>query len=414
MDGEGRKRGLCLMWREGFTIDIQPYSLNHIDAWVGKMLEVLGAGFWGPWMVLGDFNLVMYGFEKKGDRRHDEARSRSFRDCLDGCGLQDLGFEGNRFTWTNKQAGVRNIQQRLDRVRHLTCLLSDHCPLCICWEGLSRSKRRKKVRPFRFETFWLRENGCSDIVSGCWDQGEGVAHLADNLKRCESVLYVWDETEFGYLPKEIEKRENIWDTEMLQRLFTPTDMVNVLNVTLLGYGGNDALAWRKTKNGIYTTKSGYLELQEERLHNSLTEDWLWEKWKQPSTFSGNAHGRWPFESPVPRNSVWLAPANSGALITVLWSLWYVRNNLVFQQRVIYMEEVLQVACNQIMDHTTMEVGDGRMRFRKVESRWWEAPAGLGLKLNTVASVRAGFGAAIGGVIRDSSGGIVWCFAERCE
>lgn len=40
---------------------------------------------------------------------------RDFYHCLEDCGLEDLGFVGNPFTWTNKQAGANNIQERLDR-----------------------------------------------------------------------------------------------------------------------------------------------------------------------------------------------------------------------------------------------------------------------------------------------------------
>ncbi|KAL8528698.1 hypothetical protein ACS0TY_006230 [Phlomoides rotata] len=59
------------------------------------------------------------------------------------------GYVGHAYTWSNKQSGLRNIQERLDRglatelwqtrfplarVTHLPKLLSDHCPLWIEWE----------------------------------------------------------------------------------------------------------------------------------------------------------------------------------------------------------------------------------------------------------------------------------------
>lgn len=40
----------------------------------------------------------------------------AFRECLYRRDLQDLGFGGFEFTWSNKQAGNENIQERLDRV----------------------------------------------------------------------------------------------------------------------------------------------------------------------------------------------------------------------------------------------------------------------------------------------------------
>ncbi|KAL8536304.1 hypothetical protein ACS0TY_011794 [Phlomoides rotata] len=73
------------------------YSSNHIDVWVGeeeqwrftgvygfpkesqkwktgRMLEYLVGRSSLPWLVLGDFNQIMYGFEKVGRRaRVDES-----------------------------------------------------------------------------------------------------------------------------------------------------------------------------------------------------------------------------------------------------------------------------------------------------------------------------------------------------
>lgn len=61
---------------------------------------------------------------------------------------------GYLFTWTNKQSGWGNIQERLDRglandswllrflegrVCHLALVISDHCPILIDW--LKRKNR---------------------------------------------------------------------------------------------------------------------------------------------------------------------------------------------------------------------------------------------------------------------------------
>lgn len=121
-----------------------------------------------------------------------------FKDCLDRCGLVDLGFEGHKFTWSNKQAGVHNIQERLDRglansdwiarfplvwVQHLQPVLSDHCPILIQLVGLREGQRKKRVRCFKFEKMWLQEGRCRDIVVDNWD-GVGMTSLSaldDNI-----------------------------------------------------------------------------------------------------------------------------------------------------------------------------------------------------------------------------------------
>jgi hypothetical protein len=41
---------------------------------------------------------------------------QGFRDALDDCELQDIGFVGPNFTWCNKREGSAMVQERLDRV----------------------------------------------------------------------------------------------------------------------------------------------------------------------------------------------------------------------------------------------------------------------------------------------------------
>ncbi|KAL8529798.1 hypothetical protein ACS0TY_007021 [Phlomoides rotata] len=77
-----------------------------------RLLDRLGRDNCGPWMCAGDFNGVLYGFEKMGGVPRGETRMCAFRDYLERSGLSDLGFVGHAYTWSNKQSGVRNIQER--------------------------------------------------------------------------------------------------------------------------------------------------------------------------------------------------------------------------------------------------------------------------------------------------------------
>lgn len=52
--------------------------------------------------------------EKKGGRTA-VSRLLFFQNCLDACGLQDLGFHGTKFTWTNKRDSGSVVQERIDR-----------------------------------------------------------------------------------------------------------------------------------------------------------------------------------------------------------------------------------------------------------------------------------------------------------
>ena len=94
-----------------------------------------------PWIVFGDFNEIVYSHEKSRGLARDSKQMANFRDCLDRCGLFDLGFVGQRFTWCNRLHGDQRTKLRLDRmvanedwlrlhpeanVHHFSMSISDH------------------------------------------------------------------------------------------------------------------------------------------------------------------------------------------------------------------------------------------------------------------------------------------------
>jgi exonuclease III len=98
-----------------------------------------------PWVVAGDFNDVLSRHEKFSSTPANPRRISAFHNCLDACNLLDLGFNGPRFTWTNKRdRGL--VMERLDRffcnpswqhlfeestVLHLPRVHSDHTPILL-------------------------------------------------------------------------------------------------------------------------------------------------------------------------------------------------------------------------------------------------------------------------------------------
>jgi hypothetical protein len=57
------------------------------------------------WLLFGDFNLVLASQEKAGGNLPEPNVTTSFRNTIDHCDLQDLGYNGNLYTWTNRQEG---------------------------------------------------------------------------------------------------------------------------------------------------------------------------------------------------------------------------------------------------------------------------------------------------------------------
>ena len=54
-----------------------------------------------PWLYFGDFNEILQSEEKQGGLPKPLALMLNFREALLYCGLVDLGYQGNIFTWTN-------------------------------------------------------------------------------------------------------------------------------------------------------------------------------------------------------------------------------------------------------------------------------------------------------------------------
>lgn len=85
------------------------------------------------WLCGGDFNEVVDNIEYF--RAHDrvEWQMAGFREVIDDCEFQGLGFNGIPFTWDNKQEDVGNVKVRLDRflanpmgLRHIPSPRLDH------------------------------------------------------------------------------------------------------------------------------------------------------------------------------------------------------------------------------------------------------------------------------------------------
>nr|KYP67620.1 LINE-1 reverse transcriptase isogeny [Cajanus cajan] len=67
-----------------------------------------------PWVLLGNFNDILFGHEQRGGN-FSNARASEFQTMLDNCDLLDLGYFGNKYTWQRPSMGGRLISRRLDR-----------------------------------------------------------------------------------------------------------------------------------------------------------------------------------------------------------------------------------------------------------------------------------------------------------
>lgn len=139
-----------------------------------------------PWLVLGDFNQVLYASDKKGGRPVSSSRTRSLAHMVGTCGLVDFGFTSSKYTWSNMRSGLANVQEWLDRVFgnalsvhhlssyrvvHLPRTRSDHHPLLL--QTVSDSRSRQISRPFKVHAACFKHPTFELFVIDCWTEMEG-------------------------------------------------------------------------------------------------------------------------------------------------------------------------------------------------------------------------------------------------
>jgi hypothetical protein len=163
----------------------EPQRENRSEFW--DFLRFMRAQWDGPWICCGDFNEVLSQDEHIGPRDRTEAQICAFQDCLQDCELMDLGFEGPKFTWNNRQGCDTNVKCCLDRaiangdfsrmfencvVENLITTSSDHYVILIILSGISSVAMQPPVQQgFRFEAMWLRTPDYREHLEKAWAEG---------------------------------------------------------------------------------------------------------------------------------------------------------------------------------------------------------------------------------------------------
>ena len=132
--------GLAFLWKDDIKLEVINYNAIHVPAKVTKedgfawfmigfygwpetqkkfkswkLLEHLKTYVEGPSLCFGDFNAILYSSEKQSTRQPHITQINAFREGLESCQLEDLGYKEYPFTWTNKRPSDANTKLRLDR-----------------------------------------------------------------------------------------------------------------------------------------------------------------------------------------------------------------------------------------------------------------------------------------------------------
>ncbi|KAA3474806.1 Endonuclease/exonuclease/phosphatase [Gossypium australe] len=161
---EGSRGGLCLAWKKEISVNLRSFSKWHIDALIKEdnvKEEWRYTGLYGspylkdkntvwnllrrldqeanyPWLVEGDFNEILFSFEKSGGVQRDNKRMKAFRETLEDCQLVDIGYSS-----------------------HLPYSSSDHCPILL---DTNKSNAFTGSRKFHFEALWTMEESLEEVI----------------------------------------------------------------------------------------------------------------------------------------------------------------------------------------------------------------------------------------------------------
>uniref|UniRef100_J3LW48 Endonuclease/exonuclease/phosphatase domain-containing protein n=1 Tax=Oryza brachyantha TaxID=4533 RepID=J3LW48_ORYBR len=180
----------------------EPHKLRFLDE-----LRTLRSSLAGPWVVAGDFNLILEARDKSNSNLNRRMMGR-FRRLTDELDLRKLPLWGRRFTWSNERAMPTLV--KLDRVFFSqewdelfpSCLLqaassvaSDHCALLLHSCLLS-----PKAHRFCFEAFWPSLDGFLQVVQDAWRPPvhlHPLAALAWCLSSTATRLQRWSDCHVG-------------------------------------------------------------------------------------------------------------------------------------------------------------------------------------------------------------------------
>ncbi|CAN1146010.1 LINE-1 retrotransposable element ORF2 protein [Linum perenne] len=223
--------------------------------------------------------------DKRGGALFDPYRATSFWQCIDNCGLLDLGFAGLRHTWFRGNLGERldwglaspdwKCLYPIPVVRHLPRLRSDHRPILLCFFGLEPPRRVD--RPFRFLVPWMAHHEFPDILARSW---EVHGNAAVNLMQLAKRLKKWNKESFGSIFRrkatlsktlaelELQMADNPSEAVMTQEARTRVELEQTL--------WEEAMLWKQKscrdwiRDGDKNTHFFHLSTLKRRSFNKIT------------------------------------------------------------------------------------------------------------------------------------------------
>lgn len=210
-----------------------PHTRGDREIFIKNVKEARGLYPEMPWIIGGDFNLIRTLDEKKGGIRRTDQFMDMFNDIIAEQRLVDMQTINGIFTWNNRRGGKNRLASRLDRfllsesimnrdvfleAKIMRALGSDHWPIRLEID----IKKNSGKKPFRFESFWLRNPQFLEKAEDWWTQstvkGKGKMHTFQlKLKELKGKIKKWNREEFWNIMEEKQRLEQEME-EIQQRI----------------------------------------------------------------------------------------------------------------------------------------------------------------------------------------------------
>ncbi|XP_026459090.1 uncharacterized protein LOC113359715 [Papaver somniferum] len=233
----GLSGGISLMWKTGFTLDI----VHSTDKMINTIIysdpskpEFLATFLYGstyhnerveqreyinsigsqvnlPWVIIGDLNITMFAHERSSNTRPTTSEFPLIQQVIDRSYLNDLGYIGSQFTWSNRQSGIDNVRSRLDRALvisqwlhhynhsklfHLDAIGSDHLPILLVTNTTSHQGKR----PFRYFKCWFKDPTCQQVIRDAYKlniRGSHAYRMTNGIRNVKFELKKWNLSHYG-------------------------------------------------------------------------------------------------------------------------------------------------------------------------------------------------------------------------
>lgn len=174
-----------------------PTFANRCRLW--DHLSLLCGQLHGPWILLGDFNEVLYSSEVSGGT-FNVGHAALLAQFLLHCNLLDIHSIGGLFTWRHNVRGVGHVRKKLDCVASdvdwqlafphaivevLPQHSSDHNPLLLSCNKF----KSKRAKLFHFQAAWMTHPDYELLVNHCWSQTEGGVVVKLDQIRKQSLIF---------------------------------------------------------------------------------------------------------------------------------------------------------------------------------------------------------------------------------